>query len=477
MRKHKLTELFLYRHRFGIGYILLSLAFIGLLFLLPLISPRGLSTEEMQSAVDSYNVSLDSITSGAVVDLPYHLLQKASIEVFGLTTYTVKLPSIIIGLFLGVLLILLLNRWFKNNVALIASILTVLSTTFLYLVNFGTPLIMLVFWPTLLLWLGSKIQGVNRPRISYCFFFIFALILSVFTPYIAYLACFIFIFALAHPHLRHTIKSLPRIPFVIASTIAVAGISLIIFASIRNPSTGMGLFFSEDFSLRNYFANIRLGFLPFISWTGNIEGTLLSPMVGLPLLALAITGLVSTTKGFFASRNSIATLLFAFTFFITGFNPDSAILIILPLSILIAHGIRYILEKWYGLFPENPYARIFAIFPIGLFIGITIISGSTHYIFGYRYNPAVANQFQDDLTIIRNQLEPNTTLLISGGTLEYDFYHILDAQGFCTVTSTPETATAPVASLGKWSTYLKYLLYCIIPSPKSNDSDRIYIYK
>ncbi len=477
MRKHKLTDFFLYRRRFIIGYILLSLAFLLMLFLLPLVSPRGLSTDEMQSAVDSYSISTESITAGAVVDLPYHFLQKLSIQIFGLTTYAIKLPSIIIGFFLGILLILLLNRWFKNNVALITSILMVLSTPFLFLVGYGTPLIMLVFWPTLLLWLGSKIQGVNRPRISYCFFFIFTLIFSIFTPYIAYLTLFIFLYAIAHPHLRHTIKNLPRIPFILASIIATAGISLIIFASIRNPSTGMSLFFSENFSLQNYFVNIRLGFMPFVSWSGSVEGTLLSPMIGLPILALAITGLISTSKGFFASRNSIATLLILFTFFITGFNPDSAILVILPLSILVAHGIRYILETWYGLFPENPYARIFAIFPIGLFLGIMIVSGFTHYLFGYRYNPAVASQFHDDLTMIHTHLDHNTTILVTGGTLEYDFYHILADEGDYKVTSIPENAESPVASLGKWNTYLKYPLYRIIPSPKSGDSDRIYIYK
>ena len=477
MRKRKLSDYFLFRHRIGLGYIFLGLAFAFLLFMLPLISPNGLSSAEMQSAVDSNAVSITAIKQGNVVDLPYHALQKISISLFGLSTYSIKLPSILLGIALGILLILLLNRWFKNNVALISSILTILATPFLYLVGSGTPLIMLVFWPTLLLWLGSKIQGVTRPRISYCFFFIFALILSVFTPYIAYLAFLIFLYAIAHPHLRYTIKNLPRIPFIFACILAAAGISLIGFAAIKNPTTGLELLFSKDFTIRHFFSNIRAGFLPFLSWTGSVEGPLLSPMIGLPAVALAITGLVSTTKGFFASRNSIATLLLIFTVIIAGLNPDTAILTILPLAILTAHGIRYILEKWYNIFPENPYARIFAVLPISLFIAIMLISSVSHYIFGYRYNPAVANEFQNDLTLIYENVEPGTTLLITGGTLEYDFFHILDDQGRYTVTTTSENLTAPVASLGKWPTKLKFTLSRIIPSPKSVNSDRIYIYK
>ena len=137
MSKLVISKLFLYRYRFIIGYIVLGLAFIALIFLLPLISPAGLSDLERQSVVGSYNLHFSSITSGDLVDLPYHILQKLSILLFGLTPYAIKLPSILVGLVLGLLLILLLNRWFKSNVALLASILTVLSTPFLYLANYA----------------------------------------------------------------------------------------------------------------------------------------------------------------------------------------------------------------------------------------------------------------------------------------------------------------------------------------------------
>ena len=137
MKKVIVSKLFLYRHRFLIGYILLGLAFVALLFGLPLIAQYGLSDAEMASAVGSYNLSIDAPLNGDLVDLPYRTLQKLSIVLFGLTPYAVKLPSIIMGLFLGFLLILLLNRWFKNNVSLLASCLMILSTPFLFLAEIG----------------------------------------------------------------------------------------------------------------------------------------------------------------------------------------------------------------------------------------------------------------------------------------------------------------------------------------------------
>lgn len=154
MKKLVISKLFLYRYRFVIGFILLSTAYLGILFGLPLLSPAGISEAEMQSAASSYAVQLDAVFRGDIVDLPYRVLQKLSIMTFGLNVYAIKLPSIVIGALLGGLLILLLNRWFKTNVALFASILAVLSASFLYLAGSGTPLIMIVFWPTLLLWLA-----------------------------------------------------------------------------------------------------------------------------------------------------------------------------------------------------------------------------------------------------------------------------------------------------------------------------------
>ena len=118
MKKITISKLFLYRYRFVIGYIVLGLLFVALLITMPLFAQNGLSQAEIDSATNSYFLGKQGIMSGDMVDLPYRLLQKASIMILGLTPYAVKLPSIIVGLLLGFLLTLLLNRWFKSNVSL-----------------------------------------------------------------------------------------------------------------------------------------------------------------------------------------------------------------------------------------------------------------------------------------------------------------------------------------------------------------------
>ncbi|MBR6505754.1 glycosyltransferase family 39 protein [Candidatus Saccharibacteria bacterium] len=473
MKKIIISKLFLYRHRFLIGYILLGVAFVGLLFCLPLIAQYGLSDAEMASAVGSYNLSIDAPLNGDLVDLPYRFLQKLSIVIFGLTPYAVKLPSIIIGLLLGFLFILLLNRWFKNNVSLLASCLIVLSTPFLFLAGSGTPLIMIVFWPTLLLWLGSRIQGEKKPKPLYSLLFAIALLLAIFTPYMLYFAVFCVLFVFLQPHLRFIVKSLPKIPLIAVGVLILGGIATLVMNIVNHPETLTELLFASGFQISDIWKNLSTGFVPVFAWWGGVESVFLAPLMSLPTLSIALIGLLSTTKGFFASRNSIASLLLVFTVIITAFNPNAVIFFILPIAILVAHGLKYLLEKWYGLFPENPYARVAAIFPLSILFGVILIPSLFQYVYGYRYNHDVAGQFNYDIAIIRENLTDETIVARDN----YEFYKILERSTDLTVVSELSDAESErVAILHGTLDSPYYKLSQIIASPMREKSDIIYLY-
>ena len=471
--KKSISRLFLYKHRFLLGYIVLGIAFIALLFAMPLFANNGLSEAEIDSSSSSFYLNIKSVTNGDLVNLPYRILQKTSISVFGLNVYSVKLPSIIIGLLLGFLLILLLNRWFKNNVSLLASCLIVLSTPFLYLAGTGTPLIMIVFWPTLLLWLGSKIHGEKRPKPLYSIAFALALLLAIFTPYMIYFAVFCILFVFLQPHLRFIIKSLPKIPFILTCIAIVAGITALIINTISHPDTIMELLFAKNFNLGDFWHNLTTGVAPIFSWRGSADSMILAPLISLPTFVIALIGIFSTTKGFFASRNSIATLLLIFTVIITGFNSSAVIFFILPFTILIAHGLKYILEKWYGLFPENPYARISAILPLTVLFALIIIPSLLQYLYGYHYNPNITDTFNSNLSIIRDSLKDENLIVKE----HIDFYQILDRSTSISVTDSINESFDHFAYLGKpESVPEKYQLTRIITSAKSDNSDIIYLY-
>ena len=484
MGKLNPNKYFLYKNRFIIGYILLAASFLTLILFVPKIALTGLSSSEISSATTSQNLSLRTIFDGSLTDLPYHLLQKIIFKLFGITTYTIILPSIIIGGFLGFFLILLLNRWFKNNTAIIASIITVLSSSFLFLVSNGTPLIMVVFWPTLLLWLGSKVQGKERPAPIWSFIFAITLFFSSFTPYMIYLIALVLIYTVIHPHLRFTVKNLPKLPFILVALFILVGFGFMGYIFMRHPEAIKPLLYSGNFKFSTYLHNLKQAFLPFFTWHGIIESIFLAPQISLPATLIAVIGLVSTFKGFFASRNSIAIFLIIFTILISGFHTDYAALLILPFAILIAHGLRYIIYKWYNLFPENPYAKLFGVIPIAIFLFTMITSDLSHFISGYRYAAPVANQFNSDLTLVLNHIKSGDHLLLDEND---DFSKLLIAANYIkpifknplnfhiTTDANNLSKDLQIFTIGKHHNE-KFDLQKIYTSSKSQNSDRLFLY-
>jgi hypothetical protein len=252
----------------------------------------------------------------------------------------------------------------------------------------------------------------------------------------------------------------------------LAGFTVLGISIFHHPDTILQLVAAGGFQFGDFFPNIAKGFAPVFAWHSTTEGVFLSPLLSLPCFALGLIGLLSTTKGFFASRNSIASMLLLFTLIVTGFNPNSVVFILLPFSILMAHGLKYIFEKWYGLFPENPYARISALLPLTVLFGIMIIPGLLQYIYGYRYNPSVADSFSNNVEIIRRNLSDQTLLVRKN----YEFYRILEASTDLKVIDHVEE-NQDIAVLGKFiDSQPNYTLSKIITSPRRDDSDIIYLY-
>ncbi|MDR3298341.1 MAG: glycosyltransferase family 39 protein [Candidatus Nomurabacteria bacterium] len=471
----KIDKLFLYRHRFVIGYTLLTVVFFFLLVWLPMISPDGISTEEMESTVESANVSVRSVTDGDVVNMPYRLLQKASISVFGLSLYSIKIPSIIIAAVTAVLLVLLLNRWFKSNVAIIASVITTLSSAFLFLAGFGTPAIMYLFWMTLILWLGSKILGESRPHPVLVSCFVAALAFSLYTPHLIYIALIVAIAGILHPHMRFTIKKFKLHQIIVCVALFALVMSPLVMSLFTNPDILKILLFNvQGF---NYADNVISAFQPFFSFGSAYESVFSSPLFGLATVALLFVGVLASFGKLFTSRNTVVSLLVIFAIAIAGIGPYAATIIIIPISVLVAAGLESILEKWYSLFPENPYARVFGLLPIAAFTGVIVVSSLSHFVFGYHYTPMVANQFNDDITLIKENLSPGTVLLVPENTVEYRFYKNLEGQdGITVMGALPKRDDLEIATLGKWEGEIDLPLYRIITSQKSQDSDRLYLY-
>ena len=452
------------------------LVFFGLLSFLPMIAPGGVSSEEMTSVVESQKIDHNFIANGQVLDLPYRLIQKASTSFFGITLYSIKLPSIIIAVLTGLFLILLLNRWFKSDVAIVGSILTTLSVAFLFLAGFGTPNIMYVFWLAVILWLGSKIVGNKNTHPMLVISFAFCVALSLYTPHLIYIALGIAFAGITHPHLRHSLKQLKIYQLIISVAVFILTLTPLVLGCIFNTSTLTKLIFTEN--IGTFITNIATAFAPFFSFISAYDSVYLAPLFGLATVALIIIGALASIGKLFTSRNTIVSLLIIYAIFAAGLNQNAAIAIVIPISILTTAGIESIIQKWHSLFPENPYAHILGTLPLVVVVVFILIADLSHFIFGYHYAPAVANNFNNDITLISENLNSGTILIIPEDHEDYDFYKLLERNNSITIMQDiPSRSELPIASLGQPLKDENLELKQIITSPKKLNSARLYIYE
>jgi hypothetical protein len=455
------------------------IAFFALLSFLPNIAPGGLSKSEMDSAIISDSVHSNFITTGNIIDLPYHLVQKGCISIFGLTLLAVKLPSIIFGVLAGLFIVLLLNRWFKSDVAIVGSILILLSTAFLFLATSGTPVIMLVFWLALLLWLGSKIVGNDHTHPMLVISFVVTLALSLYTPHLCYVAAGIAFAGILHPHLRFALKQLKLYQLIICIGSFVIVFAPLVIGCICNHSALSELVFMKDFSIGNYINNISTSYAPFFSFSLAYDSIYLAPLFGLANIVIVLIGVLASIGKLFTSRNTVVSLLTIFAIVIAGLNPNIAITIIIPITVLSAAGIESIVEKWHSLFPENPYAHVIGTMPVVVVVLMIVFSGLSHFVFGYHYTPRVAKNFSDDINIIQDNLESGTVLIVDKDNEDLNFYRLLEKHDdFKVMTEVPEQVDdLKIAMLNTTNDREDLALKQIITSSKTRNSDRLYIYE
>ena len=474
--KNKTKQFFLYKHRFTIGYILIGIVFMFLLCLLPILVPGGLSDNEMNAAVTADAINLQYIKDSNAINLPYFGVQKICLKLLGLNIFAIRIPSIIFGAAAAFFIVLLLNRWFKSDVAIISSMLTTLSTAFLCLANFGTPDIMYVFWLSFILWLGSKIVGNKNIKAIFIILFTSAIAFSLYTPHLCYVAFAILIVGIIHPHLRCSIKFLKTYQLIIAIAIFLIAITPLIYSLIMTPSSIINLAFAQDFHFRQYGNNIRDAFMPFFSFALAYDSVYLAPLFGLGTVTLMIIGALASIDKLFTSKNYITFLLVAFSILISGLSKNAAVAIIVPVAILTANAIESLITRWHSLFPKNPYAHIIGAFPIILIIGLMLFSGLSHYLKGYRYTPRVTKNFNSDIQIINNELSAGEILIISEEDNQ-NFYKLFEKYKSITVLSElPSNYNTRIAYLGNKTDSEDLILERIATSSKSRNSDRLYIY-
>ena len=482
MKPRLLRELTLYRFRYVLGYgafvMLLALmvfSYIGSV-------PSGLSDAELASATKSMNLNPQAITALNVVDVPYHLLQKLSISLLGLTPFAIKLPSALVALATGMCIVFMLRTWFRDNVAVISSLLAVTSMPFLSAARSGTSLIMTFFWTSLLLLAATNALHVKRLRTLWKTVGLFAGLALLYSPFGIYPLIALLISGMLHPHVRHLFRKTSKKAYAAFIVLALIYLSPLVYAAATHPSilatlAGIQL---ESVTFDKIFDNARQLYGLFINPFGStIKNGYITPLFGAATLAIMVFGLFKTIQDHHSARSYMLLIWLGFLLPLILLNPTMPFVVFIPATLLLAIGVESLIREWYDIFPLNPYARIGALIPLAILLTSIVATNMFRYFYGHIYTTDFYHR-HNELAAIRHTLDRKDVNKAEQYLVANDnqpFYDLLrrDYPKLHVVSSAPSAVRGTVITLDG-ATVKGQTPYRIITDGKKDESHVLTVY-
>jgi hypothetical protein len=462
----------LYRWRYIFGYSLVGLLLAGLLAFVGLYLPGGLSPLEMTSVARSASLTFSDPNTLAIANLPYYAFQALIFKILGVTLFTIKLPSLILALLSAIGFILLLRRWFKPNIAVLASLIAVTTGQFLFIAQQGAAGILYVFWPIVLLLLGTQITRVRKYRLLWKLLFAVSAGLSLYTPLSIYPLLAIGLAIILHPHLRTTIRKLSKVRLTAVFILFLVVITPLIYSIYLNPQLGLTLLGIPANWPPDIGANAITVLTQYFAYWQPGTSTLMTPVFGLGSSILMLLGLYRIIRTRETTRSYLIIIWGVCLIPVLLLNPAFTSVTFVPSMLLLAAGLTSLIGYWYRLFPLNPYARVAGLVPIVILVFALSVSGMARYIYGYHYSGTQAPLFSKDLGLI-----PKNTKQLVVSTDEREFY-----QAVAKYETNLELVTVPTddmftATRDGRASFEGYQIDRIVTNGFTEQADRLYVYK
>lgn len=464
----KLTRTPLYRWRYQIGYTAFVLVLAGVLLGAGFVIPGSLSPSELSSLITTANTNLEALLSASPINLPYHLLQHVTLSLFSVTILGIKLPSLLLGLLAAVALIFLLRRWYASSIAILSTIIMITTGQFIFLAQQGSPGILYIFWPAVILLFATLSASQAKLRYLWLVLGFAAAALSLYTPLSVYILLALFSAILLHPHLRFLLQKIPTNFVIVAALLASLILAPLVWMVIQDPSYGLVLLGIPD-SVPDLIVNVKDLLMQYFGFAAVSSSSLLLPLFSLSSMMIIIYGIwlirrkLSTVQGYIIVSWTLLLLV------PLVLNPSHTSIMFIPMTLLFANGLQGLLSRWYSIFPFNPYARVAGLISLTLLISIMVLFGLERYSYSYRYAPTVVQNFSRDVLIIP---KTNTLLVTSDELLLYK--SVERYRPDLNVTQKPplegDFATTAKARRDRTPS-------SIVVSPSAEDAVRFYLYQ
>jgi 4-amino-4-deoxy-L-arabinose transferase-like glycosyltransferase len=424
MRFQTIKELLLYRYRQVVGNFFFGAAAVILLTWLLSSIPRGFSEAEIQSAVTSVHFNL---LHSSLLQAPYHLMQKASIWLLGISGSGLRLPSVILGLLSISALYVCLKRWFTVSTAITGGLIIASSAPLLLLGRLGTPDIMYIFWPSILMMCATLVHlRVARWR----WFFVIGcagFALSLYTPFMIYFvlpSLLIFLMPENSSIWKH-LKQKAQVVTIIAVVLSLTPLGWWLFHA---PQDGLTLLIGNGgldakVLYQHALTLLQALFNPVSSSDATAQ---LWPYFNVPAIILGLYGFFLCIRRFKRGLYKALIVWAVIALIVTVlFESVPFGLVAMPILILVIIGFRGFVQKWYQLFPRNPYARISALIPVIAIILVLVEFSAGRYFHGIPYSAYIQRTYNNDILLVEPYVNTKTPTTLIVGSSNYDFYSLL----------------------------------------------------
>lgn len=482
--KRALGESAFYRKRHligvGIGFVVVAL----ILLATALYVPGGVRSAEISSAITSSNLSFRYVSPSAIINLPYHVLQHLSFTLLGVSIFSIKLPSIILALGVIIGLYLLLREWFRSSTALLTTLIVTTMPLFLFMAQDGTPFLYTVFLSIWLLVSGTYTSRSKRPRLLWKTLFLVLFALNLYAPLGVYLDAALLSTMLFHPHIRHLIRTLNKAKLSLGIFLGLIAAAPLIYAIITTPSIIFTLLGIPSGSI-SIIDNAHVAARQLFDYTGGNYQGIIAPVLPIGISLLLLIGIYFFFRVKYTAQSYIITIWTLLLIPLILMSPGRIPYLFVVIALILAIAINGLIRSWYNIFPNNPYAHLVALFPLGLIVSGLLASSLIQYTGAYYYSRPVVTTFSDDPKLLRTALKsvgassahPATVLVTKNELAFYATIAKYDKRFQAVESTTTSERLVVTHDAHQQHNLPNKNITRIVTNRLSEDSDRFYTYQ
>ena len=421
-RKRSIQRSWLYRYRYLLASILLAVIVLAISIYRFWSVPSGLSASEKLSAISSGRLAGGNVTG--LVNAPWLILEALAIKLYGMTIFALRLPALFLVVASILTMMLAIRVIYRPSLAMMGGLLIACSAFTISLGRAGTPAVMTVLLSALAILFGYYVVNAKQKAAPAIGLALDLVALSYMSGGL-YITAVLAVVALLHPKSRYTIKRHKKL----LAGIVVAYLILLLVPMLligKSRTTLASLLTIGTPSL----ANLHQLAAGYVAGSAGLTGGLMTPMLTITGAIMVVIGLITLARqgGLLSLRSYMIISLLVAGVSMAAFNPDYIYLLFIPTILLEVIAIGYIVDKWHGLFPQNPYARSLAILALSILIGSISLLDINRYISAVSYQASVVYQYDQTLPAVNQLLTSNPHAeirLVAHSEMDYQLYSLL----------------------------------------------------